>query len=202
MTDHDLPRQLARTARFSTGAPEHIGVAAAGRLVTYLRDGALWAFDPQNRSERLIGRADGYSCARVGSRAVVMRGSELWTADLVAGTLARFPVTAVEHVVIDPAGTRVAFVDDRTLRVIGIDGVDDRILAQPESGDVSWGVPEFAARMSMQRDTGVWWAPDGERLLAARVDESPVPMYWLADPAKPEIGDARSGRTRTRCRVR
>ena len=33
---------------------------------------------------------------------------------------------------------------------------------------------------------GHWWSPDGRRLLAARVDTSPLPSWWIADPASPD----------------
>ena len=33
---------------------------------------------------------------------------------------------------------------------------------------------------------GHWWLPDGSGLLVARVDESPVGTWWVADPAHPE----------------
>src|SRR5438874_285791 len=32
---------------------------------------------------------------------------------------------------------------------------------------------------------GYWWAPDGERLLVARVDSARVERWHLADPAEP-----------------
>jgi dipeptidyl-peptidase-4 len=38
----------------------------------------------------------------------------------------------------------------------------------------------------MARFRGYWWAPDGRRLLAARVDNSPVQRWWISDPANPE----------------
>ena len=34
---------------------------------------------------------------------------------------------------------------------------------------------------------GPWWAPDGERLMTARVDDSPVQRWWIADPANPQL---------------
>src|SRR3546814_7684957 len=37
----------------------------------------------------------------------------------------------------------------------------------------------------MDRDRGYWWSPDGDALLVARVDEAPVPRWWIADPAQP-----------------
>jgi dipeptidyl-peptidase 4 len=38
----------------------------------------------------------------------------------------------------------------------------------------------------MDRHTGYWWAPDGERLLVERYDESAVPIWYIADPAHPD----------------
>jgi dipeptidyl-peptidase-4 len=37
----------------------------------------------------------------------------------------------------------------------------------------------------MQRMRGFWWSPDGEAVLTARVDESPVRRWYIADPANP-----------------
>jgi dipeptidyl-peptidase-4 len=38
----------------------------------------------------------------------------------------------------------------------------------------------------MQRTRGYWWAPDSSALLAARVDDSPVQRWHIADPANPD----------------
>jgi len=38
----------------------------------------------------------------------------------------------------------------------------------------------------MGRFRGYWWSPDGTALLAARVDESPVEQWHIADPANPD----------------
>ena len=32
----------------------------------------------------------------------------------------------------------------------------------------------------------MWWAPDGESLLVARVDDAPVAQWWIADPSHPQ----------------
>lgn len=85
----------------------------------------------------------------------------------------------------DPTGTWVAYVCQRALRVLRLDGSGDRTLAEPEGTKVSYGLAEFVAAEEMGRVQGYWWAPDGSRLLVARVDESPVQRWHLADPAKP-----------------
>ncbi|MPZ62190.1 MAG: prolyl oligopeptidase family serine peptidase [Propionibacteriales bacterium] len=182
----DLPRQLARTKRFTTGTPHDFAVAGGGRIVTYLRDGELWVFDTEDRAERRIGRADSYSVPSTTVVAAVLQESQLWLANLDTGKLEQLPVNDAEHPRVAPDGSAVAYVRDRALRVIRVDGTGDRALCEPENDDVTWGLPEFAAWMSMGRDRGFWWAPDGRRLLVARVDDGPVQLLQLADPTRPE----------------
>jgi dipeptidyl-peptidase 4 len=86
----------------------------------------------------------------------------------------------------DPTGRWVAFVDGNDLRVIGADGTGERVLAAEPDPAVSWGRAEFVAAEEMGRYRGFWWAPDGEALLAARVDETPVAQWWIGDPAHPD----------------
>jgi dipeptidyl-peptidase-4 len=87
---------------------------------------------------------------------------------------------------IDPTGQRVAYVADGALHVTDLADGTGRLLAAPEHDDVSYGLAEHVAAESMYRYRGYWWAPDGQRLLAARVDNSPVQRWWIADPANPE----------------
>jgi dipeptidyl-peptidase-4 len=87
---------------------------------------------------------------------------------------------------IDPTGRRVAYVSDGALHVVELGTDVDRELAAPEHAEVGYGLPEHVAAESMYRYRGFWWAPDGRQLLAARVDNSPVQQWWIADPADPE----------------
>ncbi len=88
----------------------------------------------------------------------------------------------------DPAGRRLAYVCDGALRVTGLaDGAEDRALADPQGAPgVTFGLPEFIAAEEMDRYRGYWWAPDSSALLVARVDETPVTRWHIADPAHPE----------------
>ena len=84
---------------------------------------------------------------------------------------------------LSPDGASVAYLSGRTLRVTGSGG--DRRLVGTGSDTVSWGAAEFVAAEEMGRTRGHWWAPDSGGLLAARVDVSPVPEWWLAAPVDP-----------------
>jgi dipeptidyl-peptidase-4 len=86
---------------------------------------------------------------------------------------------------VDPTGRRVAYVHEGALRVVDLESTD-RPYAEPEGEDVTYGLAEFVAAEEMSRSRGYWWAPDGERLLVARVDNAPVQRWYIADPAHPD----------------
>jgi dipeptidyl-peptidase-4 len=109
----------------------------------------------------------------------------------------------------DPAGKRLAYVSAGALRVTSLAGggnggggpagggnggggpagerTADQVLADPRgAAGVTFGLAEFIAAEEMGRTRGYWWSPDGSALLVARVDETPVHRWHIADPANPE----------------
>ncbi len=84
----------------------------------------------------------------------------------------------------DPAGLKIAYVHQGALRVIDLVTGEDHVVAAEEG--VTFGLAEFVAAEEMGRARGYWWSPDGTRLLIARVDESPVRRWHIADPVNPE----------------
>ena len=90
---------------------------------------------------------------------------------------------------LSPDGVRVAYVAGPALRVTG-DVTGGRVVAEEPGDTVSWGVAEFVAAEEMGRTRGHWWSPDGQRLLAARVDTRPVARWWISDPSAPGIEPA------------
>ncbi|WP_198357016.1 S9 family peptidase [Streptomyces fildesensis] len=128
----------------------------------------------------------GYAVDQAVELAAFALSGRLFVAELRAGT-ARELTTAGP--VVDPRpspdGRRVAYGAGGALRVVDADGGNDRALAEPDGDEVTWGLAEFIAQEEMSRSRGFWWSPDGERLLAARVDETPVQRWWIADPAHP-----------------
>ncbi len=87
---------------------------------------------------------------------------------------------------LDPTGRLIAYASGGALRVIDVNGQDERALVEPESATEVWGQAEFIAAEEMDRFRGFWWAPDGRSLLVERYDEAPVQTWHIADPEHPE----------------
>jgi dipeptidyl-peptidase-4 len=119
--------------------------------------------------------------------AVGALAGRLVVADLIDGSAQLVDVpTAVIDPRPDPTGTRVAWTDGRALWIAEL---DDPASARELVGDddplVRWGVAEFIAAEEMDRYRGYWWSPEGTALLVARVDDTPLERWWIADPAQP-----------------
>ncbi|GGS26329.1 prolyl oligopeptidase family serine peptidase [Streptomyces griseoviridis] len=180
------------------------------------RANALWVLDPADGAERLaadpralLGGAEedlppeerarrersreggagivGYATDAAVELASFALSGRLFTAETRTGAVRELPVAGP---VIDPRpapdGRHVAYVARGALRVTGAGGDGDRALAEPEAAGVTYGLAEFIAAEEMGRTRGFWWAPESDRLLVARVDDTPVQRWWIADPAHPE----------------
>jgi dipeptidyl-peptidase 4 len=113
-------------------------------------------------------------------------GEHLLLADLVDGGVRELsPAGAAFDPRPDPTGGHVAYVTGGALHAIDLAAGTDRRLAHDEDPDVHWGIAEFAAAEEMERRRGYWWAPDGSRLLACRVDDRPLQIWHIASPIDP-----------------
>ncbi len=145
----------------------------------------------QIRRERAREQASGvvaYSADAQVRTVVFVLGARLWVTGLDGAAARPVPTTgpAIDpH--IDPTGRRVAYVTGGALHVVELAGGRDRVLAAPDGPEVTYGLAEHIAAEEMHRPRGYWWSPDGEHLLAARVDISPVQRWWIADPANPQV---------------
>jgi len=158
-------------------------------------DPAAWDAEPlteaeQARRERVRERASGvvaYSASAGGDVAVFTAGTELHVCDVDSGAVRSVPgAHDVYDPHVDPTGRRVAYVSADAVWVVELADGKPRQLVGEDAPGVSWGRAEHAAAEEMDRVRGFWWSPDGESLLVARVDESAVPSWWIADPAHPE----------------
>ncbi|MFJ4782742.1 prolyl oligopeptidase family serine peptidase [Streptomyces sp. NPDC088794] len=157
-----------------------------------LLDGAAEDLSPQERARRERSREGGAGIVGYATDATVELASfalsgRLFTAELRAGTARELTVPGP---VIDPRpapdGRHVAYVAGGALRIVGAEGEGERALAEPESANITYGLAEFIAAEEMQRQRGFWWSPESDRLLVARVDDTPVQRWWISDPAHPE----------------
>ncbi|MCF3132131.1 prolyl oligopeptidase family serine peptidase [Streptomyces olivochromogenes] len=157
-----------------------------------LLGGATEHLSPEERARRERSREGGagivgYATDTALELASFALSGRLFTAELRAGTARELPVPGP---VIDPRpspdGRYVAYVAEGALRVVDAEGEGDRALAEPESEGVGYGLAEFVAAEEMGRSRGFWWAPESDRLLVARVDDTPVRRWWISDPAHPE----------------
>ncbi|NNG37565.1 alpha/beta fold hydrolase [Nakamurella aerolata] len=130
-----------------------------------------------------------YQLDNAGTVAVFALSGSAWSCDLATGEVTELPrpagVDAVMDPRVDPTGSRVGYLAGGSLRVAELAGGADRALAEPDADTITWGAAEFVAAEEMDRHHGFWWSPDGQRLLAQRTDEAPVPVWQLADPADP-----------------
>ncbi|MFG2911800.1 alpha/beta fold hydrolase [Kitasatospora sp. NPDC048298] len=130
----------------------------------------------------------GYALDAAGTLAAFALSGRLFTADLASGATTELPA---EGPLLDPRpspdGTHVAYANTAgELRLTRADGSGDRVLAEPDGPNVTWGQAEFIAQEEMDRNRGFWWSPESDRLLVERADDSPVRRWWIADPANPD----------------
>ncbi|MGW0881179.1 prolyl oligopeptidase family serine peptidase [Streptomyces sp. NPDC002671] len=157
-----------------------------------LLQGAAEQLSPEERARRERSREGGAGIVGYATDTAVELASfalsgRLFAAELRAGTAHELRVPGP---VIDPRpapdGRHIAYVAGGALRVVGAEGEGDRALAEPEGEDVAYGLAEFIAAEEMGRSRGFWWAPQSDRLLVSRVDDTPVRRWWISDPAHPE----------------
>ncbi|MFH9571340.1 prolyl oligopeptidase family serine peptidase [Streptomyces sp. NPDC017454] len=157
-----------------------------------LLGGAEEHLSPEERARRERSREGGAGIVGYATDAAVELASfalsgRLFAAELRAGTARELPTPGP---VIDPRpspdGRHIAYVAQGALRVVGAEGDGDRALAEADAEGVTYGLAEFIAAEEMGRSRGFWWGPESDRLLVARVDDTPVERWWISDPAHPE----------------
>ncbi|MGH3442247.1 MAG: prolyl oligopeptidase family serine peptidase, partial [Nitriliruptorales bacterium] len=201
------PEERARRERLRETGGGIVGCATGDELPP----------EERARRERLRetgGGIVGYATDREVRMAAFARAGQLAVVDV--GTGQTRVLAAAEPVFDprpDPTGSRVAYVNEGSLRVIELVGASgasggsggsgsgvqpdrslaaarnvaprpiDRVVAAADEG--TWGTAEFIAAEEMGRLRGYWWSPDGSRLAVTRVDESPVRRWHISDPVDP-----------------
>jgi len=141
--------------------------------------------DRRERTGERAGGVTAYATDVEVTKAVFALGTRLLLLDAeTADAVELLAGAAVDDPRLDPTGRRVAYVREGALHVLDLERAD-RVLADEDDPNVTWGLPEFAAQEEMDRQRGMWWSPDGDRLAAQRTDVGPVKTWWIADPTDP-----------------
>ena len=147
--------------------------------------------EEQARRERMregAGGITGYATDLGVDRATFVLGGHLFVTDLATGECRHLDVPGpVFDPHLSPAGDRVAYVRGRELWVTDPAG-GATLLVGPNGTDpdtVSWGSADFVAAEEMNRYRGFWWSPDGDAVAACRVDDAPVQIWHISNPADP-----------------
>jgi dipeptidyl-peptidase-4 len=165
------------------------------RLVAdpHLLDGGSEDLPPEERARRERSREQaggvvGYATDRPVTMAAFALSGQLYVTEFAAGLTPRLVETpgGVIDPRPDPHGRRVAYVSGGALHVHDLTSRTTTTIAEPDAPHVTYGLADFVAAEEMGRMRGYWWAPDGESLLVARVDDAPVRRWHIADPANPD----------------
>jgi dipeptidyl-peptidase 4 len=151
-------------------------------------DVSEWEIGIRERKREYLRGITSYALDKEGRLASFALNGRLWLADMTTGKVGDFPARSpVFDPRLDPTGALIAYVDGPDLRIVEVDGSNDRCLAASDHPDVAWGTAEFIAAEEMGRTRGYWWSPDGSALLAARVDNRAVTHYYIAHPIDPTV---------------
>lgn len=142
----------------------------------------------RERSREQAGGVVGYATDRPVTTAAFALSGRLYLTDFAGGLSPRLVDTppGVIDPRPDPHGRTVAFVRDGALYVHDVTSRTTTALAEPDGPHVTYGLADFVAAEEMGRMRGYWWAPDGESLLVARVDDAAVRRWHIADPENPD----------------
>ena len=163
-------------------------VADPRRLLGDVDESALPA-EERARRERTREGAGGivsFATDRAATVCAFALGGRLFVAGLISGAARELMVLGpVFDPRPDPTAKRLAYVSGATLRIAELDGSSWELDGEPDAPAVTWGSAEFVAAEEMDRQRGYWWSPDGSAIAVARVDNEPVSVWHIADPANP-----------------
>lgn len=168
----------------------------SGRTREVLTAGALTGGTPEvlsaeeqarrERQRQTSGGLVSFEIAPDGRHLLVPHSGRLFWVGWNDGTVRAIPTgPGVTDPRLSPDGTRVAYVRDHDLWVVGVDGQRETRLTRGGSSTLTHGEAEFVAQEEMDRATGHWWSPDGSQLVFEEADHTGVEVWQVGDPLQP-----------------
>lgn len=128
------------------------------------------------------------TASKDGKRLLIPLGSELFVMDRADGKARTVNVGGgyPDSPLLSPDGRRIAFIRDRDVWVVDVDGGKPVRVTRSTDPAVSFGAAEFVAAEELDRTAGTWWSPTGDRLIIQRTDERAVDTLYVANPRHPD----------------
>ncbi|HTZ71933.1 MAG TPA: DPP IV N-terminal domain-containing protein, partial [Acetobacteraceae bacterium] len=165
-----------------TGATRALAEPAAGPEHLSVQEKAL-----RERTRMTLTGITDYALSKDGKRVLVAQGPKLGMIDLPGGTTTPVPGDGWISPQLSPDGTAVAGVRDNDVHVVDLASGKDTQLTTGGTDVVTHGLPDFAAAEEQERADGLWWSPDGSKLLYEEADSTGVEKHFIADPEHPQI---------------
>ncbi len=162
-----------------------------------LLGGSEETLSPEERArrERLRMTARGLSSFQLskdGGRVLIPFSGRLFLMERASGAVrelgaarAGAPAPPADDARLSPDGTQLSLVRAGEMRVLDIASGAERVVAKPESAEVTYGLPEFVAQEEMDRFEGYWWSPDSRWLAVQRTNHAGVERLRIMDPSNP-----------------
>jgi dipeptidyl-peptidase-4 len=211
-----VPRQLARTQRFTLGVPRSFTVAPDGAAVVFLRTrsgedpvSCLWLIE--NGRERLLVDPDQLGwvedvpelererrdMSQERSKGIVSYSADAGVGQVVFALDGGLWLVQLEGGGPRPLPCRQPAVfpklDPTGQRVAYVSAGALHVLDLAGEAELLALEPEAAdVSYGLPDDVGMlswegfWWAPDGSALLVTRVDKASVERVWISDPSNPQ----------------
>jgi len=149
------------------------------------------AVEEKARRERMRMAARGiasYQLSEDGSRILAPLSGRLFFIDRASGGVTELKSEAGYP--IDPQfsrdATKVACVRERELYVIDVATGSERKITEGATEHISNALAEFVAQEEMGRLHGIWWSPDGSKIVYQQTDTSMVETMHIMDATYPE----------------
>jgi dipeptidyl-peptidase-4 len=168
---YSLDDQTLRALALPDSGPEHLSV----------QEKAL-----RERERMTLTGITDYAVSRDGRKILVSQGPRLATIALPSGVATPVPGDNWIAPILSPDGMEVAGVRNNDVHVVNLADGTDAQLTEGGTDVVTNGLVDFAAAEELERDTGLWWSPDGSHLLYEQADSTGVEKHFIADPGHPQ----------------
>jgi dipeptidyl-peptidase-4 len=167
---YDLATHAERVLAAPSAAPEKLSTEEKAR---------------RERARMTLTGITAFALSRDGKRILVSQADRLSMIDMPGGTTRPVPGSGWIAPRLSPDGGFVAAVRDNDVHVVDLATGHDSQLTTGGTDVVTHGLAEFAAAEELDRLDGIWWSPDGSRLVYEEADSTGVEKHFIADPEHP-----------------